>query len=170
MCIDDEIPFDIPDDWAWCRLGLLLRARMGKTITKSMMVDEGIPVYSATQSDAILGYVDSCDLLLSENDLVIPARGNSIGYATLIKDKIATCSQTTICCTNIVGILPKYLYYSCYANKESWFKYTGSAIPQITVEQIDSILLALPPLKEQERIIRQIESALSIVNSLITNQ
>ncbi len=159
---EDEI-FPIPDNWIWKRFGFFANIRMGKTILKKDLFDEGIPVYSATQSDTVLGYVKCAELELHKDDLVIPARGNSIGYVTLVKDEVATCTQTTICATKLHDILPEYLYYCCYAFKPIWFAYSGSAIPQITVNQISNCMVPLPPLSEQKRIVAKIEELLPYV-------
>lgn len=156
-----EYLYPLPKNWIWERFGSFANLRMGKTILKKDLNNEGIPVYSATQSDSVLGYLKSADLELHRDDLVIPARGNSIGYVTLIKDDVATCTQTTICATNIHNILPKYLFHCCYAFKSIWFKYSGSAIPQVTVKQMESCILPLPPLPEQKRIVALIESLFS---------
>ena len=44
----------------------------------------------------IFGFVSKSDLILRKGDIVIPARGNSIGWATIIEEEQATCTQTTI--------------------------------------------------------------------------
>ena len=84
-------------------------------------------------------------------------------YATYILDKEATCTQTTICCQNI-KILSKYLYFCCYAFKSLWFHFTGAAIPQITVKQLNKNLVPLPPLEEQEKIVKKIEELFELID------
>lgn len=160
----DEQPFDIPKNWIWKRFSYFGELRMGKTILKNELLKEGIPVYSATQSDDVLGYLKNVELELHPDDLVIPARGNSIGFVTIIRDAVATCTQTTICCKNIHDILPVYLYYCCYAFKPVWFKYSGSAIPQVTVAQISKCMVPVPPIEEQKRIVAKIEELLPYVD------
>lgn len=161
--IDKDIPFEIPSNWKWIYFGDLAECRMGKTILSENLVDNGIPVYSATQENKVFGFVKSSELILYKGDLVIPARGNSIGYATYIFDKEATCTQTTICCKNI-KILSKYLYFCCYAFKDIWFKFTGAAIPQITVKQLNKNLVPVPPLEEQEKIVKKIEELFELID------
>ena len=130
---------------------------MGNTILQKDMISNGIPVYSATISDKILGYVSHCKYLLYKKDIVIPARGNSIGNATIIKDEKATCTQTTIGCKLSTFLNHEFIFYCCYAYKKSWFSYMGSAIPQITINNTYKNLIAIPPFKEQNRIVKKIE-------------
>ena len=161
--INDDIPFEIPNNWKWAKFSNLAECRMGKTILAENLTDNGIPVYSATQENKIFGFVKNSELVLHRGDIVIPARGNSIGYATYILDKEATCTQTTICCQNI-KILSKYLYFCSYAFKSLWFHFTGAAIPQITVKQLNKNLVPLPPLEEQEKIVKKIEELFELID------
>lgn len=157
---------DLPEGWKWEKFGNLTECRMGKTILSKELLAEGIPVYSATNTDSIFGYVESSDLILTPGDIVIPARGNSIGCATYITDKEATCTQTTIACYPNDKINSKFLYYCCYAFKKVWFKYTGSAIPQITITNINKNFVPLPSLEEQKRIVDKIEEILPLIKNI----
>jgi len=155
--ITEEIPFEIPESWRWVRFNYFSNLQMGNTILQKDMISNGIPVYSATISDKILGYVSHCKYLLYKKDIVIPARGNSIGNATIIKDEKATCTQTTIGCKLSTFLNHEFIFYCCYAYKKSWFSYMGSAIPQITINNTYKNLIAIPPFKEQNRIVKKIE-------------
>lgn len=140
---------DIPSDWKISKYKFFAQSRMGLTILQSETVDEGIPIYSATQDDKIFGYIKEPELIIHKGDFVIPARGNSIGCVSVVKEEIATCTQTTICSTNIHGIVPDFLYYCCVGLKSEWFKYEGAAIPQITVTQLNNNMVPLPHKEEQ---------------------
>lgn len=158
---------DYPREWRLVALGDIAEMGMGKTIIKADMKESGIPVYSATISDKHLGYVENAALPLKKNDIVIPARGNSIGWATLVKEDLATCTQTTIYCRNIADfIMPRFLWMCCYAFKGEWFRYEGSAIPQITVSAIKKCLVPIPSLAEQERVIEKVDELMSRVADL----
>ena len=80
------------------KLSFLSTSSMGQTILSSDLDIEGIPVYSATMDDSPFGYIKETKnkMYLTKGDIVIPARGNSIGYVTYINDSLATCTQTTI--------------------------------------------------------------------------
>ena len=95
---------EIPEEWKCTKYKYFTTNRMGETILAEQTVEEGIPIYSATQEDKVFGYAESPNLVLRKGDFVIPARGNSIGCITIIKDDLATCTQTTICSRNIRNI------------------------------------------------------------------
>jgi type I restriction enzyme S subunit len=158
----------IPKNWKVAKYGRFTVNRMGETILASDTVDQGIPVYSATQDDSIFGYVNETNLLLKKGDFVIPARGNSIGCVSVVKEEKATCSQTTICSRNIHDINNKFLYYCVLGLKSEWFRYEGSAIPQITVEQVKSNYLAYPSQEEQARIADFLDKKVSEIDAVIS--
>lgn len=160
---------EIPSEWKVSRYKFYTTNRMGETILASDTTDVGIPIYSATQDDSIFGYIQNPKVILKKGDIVIPARG-SIGYATQIKDEIATCSQTTICSTNIHGINSRFLFYCIYGLKDDWFRYDGSAIPQITVDQVKNNVLPLPSKQEQHSIASFLDTKCGEIDSLISLQ
>lgn len=156
-------PYKIPDNWCWVSLDSLGRFGMGQTILSKDLVDNGIPVYSATEEDRIFGFIYSNDNLikLSSNDIVIPARGNSIGYVKLISEKEATCTQTTMFYKPINKEISKYIYYYMKSRKDDLFAYHGNAIPQITINKVSKKAVALAPMIEQQHIVERIESLFS---------
>jgi len=142
---------EIPHGWQLSKYKFFARSGMGETILSEQLVEQGIPVYSATQEDKIFGFVTSSNIILKKDDLVIPARGNSIGCATYIKDNQATCTQTTIY-SKLNNIVNKFLYYCCLGLKDIWFEFDDTAIPQITVKQVQNNPLPLPCKLEQQQI------------------
>lgn len=161
---------EIPSEWKISRYKFYTSNRMGETILSSDTVDVGVPIYSATQDNSIFGYIANPKVLLKKGDIVIPARGNSIGCATLIKDEIATCTQTTICSTDMHDICTKFLYHCIYGLRDEWFKFDGSAIPQVTVDQIKNNILPLPSIEEQDSIATFLDQKCQEIDSLISLQ
>jgi type I restriction enzyme S subunit len=91
---------DIPEYWEIKKFKHLYKSNMGATLLKIDLETDGmIPVYSATESDNIFGYVNESSVILDPDDLVIPARGNSIGYATMVKEKV-TCTKGSLLIIN----------------------------------------------------------------------
>ena len=158
---------DIPSHWEMSKYKYHADSRMGITILKEQMVENGLPIYSATQDDSILGYTNNRSLLLHSGDFVIPARGNSIGYVTKVSFDEATCSQTTICSTNFRNICIDYLLFCCKCFKKDWFFFVDTAIPQITVSQVDNNILPLPSVAEQEAIAAYLDEQTGRIDALI---
>ena len=157
--ITDEIPFDIPDSWCWTKIQNFAQLGMGQTVLTKDMLKTGTPVYSATIENKPLGYINEAhnNIKLKIGDLVIPARGNSIGYVTYISEEPATCTQTTIYEKFIDKRVSIWISYFYQAFQKTLFKYSGAAIPQITLSMLEKQFIPLPPLAEQERIVAEIE-------------
>lgn len=161
---------EIPSHWKLSKYKYHAESRMGITILRENMGETGLPIYSATQDDAILGYTHNRSLVLHKNDFVIPARGNSIGWVSKVAFEEATCSQTTICSTNFHNISVDFLFYCCKAFKSQWFFFDDTAIPQITVSQIDNNILPLPPLPEQQEIANFLDEKTGKIDALISEK
>lgn len=159
----EQAPFAIPENWCWVKAGNIGMLGMGQTILSKDLKSNGIPVYSATEEDKIFGYIEPENnrIQLKKGDLVIPARGNSIGYVKYIEVDDATCSQTTMFYKPNLKTIGKYIYYFFKGYKENLFIYYGNAIPQITVGNISEKLIPLAPIAEQKRILDKIESLFS---------
>jgi type I restriction enzyme, S subunit len=113
------------------------KIRMGETILSDAVSDSGrFPVYSATEKDVIFGYVDSMTAPLKRGDIVVPARGNSIGHVKLVLLP-STSTQTTIQMSSIDHRFEsKFSFYWMKAFKQYLFPFDRTAIPQITTEQV----------------------------------
>lgn len=153
-------PYKLPTNWCWVNLGSLGTLGMGQTILSKDLKEEGIPVYSATEEDKIFGYISESEntIKLSSGDIVIPARGNSIGHVKYISCDEASCTQTTIFFKPFDKSIGKCVYYYMQGNKHKLFAYHGNAIPQITITSITKKEIPIPPLNEQQRIVERIES------------
>lgn len=162
---------EVPLSWPKKRIKDFYSSSMGETILQEDLIDEGlIPVYSATESDTIFGYVNNASVILEPGDIVIPARGNSIGNSKIVDAK-STCTQTTIYCKqNSSRILPKFIYYYNYGLKDFLFHYDNTAIPQITVKQVSNNPIFLPTIEEQLTIVSYLDDQTKKIDRLIANK
>ncbi len=160
---------EIPEDWIITKYKYFSKNGMGLTILKTEVSSNGVPIYSATQSNEIFGYISNPGLLLKYGDLVIPARGNSIGFVTFVVDEEATCTQTTIY-SMLHDICKKYAYYCCYGLQKYWFNYDDTAIPQITVGQIENNILPFPPIDIQHLIADYLDDKCGKIDRYIEKQ
>ena len=179
-CIDDEIPFEIPDTWVWVRLNELGEYRkgpFGSSLTKSMFVPKSntsIKVYeqkNAIQKDHTLGSYYITDKYYKEKmsgfsvlpgDIIVSCAG-TIGETYVLPQGIAPgiINQALMRMRIYAPISIEYfLIYFDYALKQAAKKSSkGSAIKNIPPFDIfKNLLLPLPPLAEQQRIVEAIES------------
>ena len=162
---------EMPSTWVLAKTARYFKIAMGQTILKEQLEDDGEwPVYSATEGDHYFGRVNNPQVRLGCGDLVIPARGNSIGFVKLVKEQVTT-TQTTIYCKHLTQkIYPEYAYYFMVGQKENLFWFTQTAIPQITVEEIGSNPILLPSFEEQRTIAAFLDYETARIDRLIAQQ
>jgi len=160
---------EIPSHWIKGKWGYYFNSGMGQTILKEDLIEDGeTPVYSATEEDRIFGFIDNPHLMLDSGDLIIPARGNSIGHVKLVRSK-STTTQTTIYSKPYnPKILSNYTYYYCKGNKTNLFPFVQTAIPQITVNEISSNPIIVPPLSEQQQIVSYLDEHTQLIDKTIS--
>ena len=161
---------EIPEGWEVRRFGDFYKSRMGETILANQLLENGkVPVLSATEEDNIFGYLDTANVVLKEGDIVIPARGSSIGHVKLISFP-CTSTQTTILCQSLNKSDPKYTKYHLLGLRNILFYFDRTAIPQVTVEQIKSNIFLIPPISEQKTIANFLDHKIKEIDDLIAKK
>ena len=188
VCIDEELPFEIPETWEWARLGAIALLENGDRSSKypveSDYVSDGIPFFGAKDMGSISMNFDSVRFIseekfnqlgngkLHDGDLICLLRGN-VGKTRLFRknEKYSTgfiCAQMLIIrCINL-NLLP-YLYSifsSQYYFNEIEANVSGTAVRQLPAQKIAHILIPLPPLAEQKRIVAKLEQLLPLCEHL----
>ena len=164
-CIEDEIPFDVPDNWKWVRLSLLtsqIFAGGDKPVNFSKEKTEfyTIPIYSnGIENDGLYGYTDIPRV--SERSLTISARG-TIGFACVRTEPFVPIIRL-LTIIPMRGIEIKFLKFVFQYFIESG---KGSSIPQLTVPEVKPKLIPVPPFEEQKRIVDSIDSVLSLIEQI----
>ena len=187
-CIDDEIPFEIPENWEVVRLqniGEYRKGPFGSSLTKSMFVPKSkssIKVYeqkNAIQKDCTLGtyyipmeyYNEKMKgFTVLPNDIIVSCAG-TIGETYIMPSsaEIGIINQALMRMRITSQINVDYfLIYFDYVVKETARESSkGSAIKNIPPFDIfKKIILPLPPLKEQKRIIQEVQTIQSLISSL----
>ena len=173
-CIDDEIPFEIPDSWCWTRLGTMIGVQRGASPRP-----KGRPEYWSSErtphhwikisditkytlndtlydTDEFLTDLGTTKSVFVDNDYLITAASGSLG-------KIAK--------LNISGYIYDGLMCMCFKNTSLEMDYiiiliqamveylmslsTGTAWKNITTDILKNLLIPLPPLSEQRRIVEK---------------
>ena len=178
VCIDDEIPFEIPDSWMWARLKSLGYTQTGNTPSTSHPEYRGGYIPFITPGDIVDGIIDYGNQGLSEmgKDVarVCPAGsilqvciGGSIGKAALsvyevaFNQQINAISPVVVSSKYVLAAVTSFMFLS--AMKESA---GGTATPILNRTLWDKMLIPLPPLNEQNRIVSTIEQLFPVVATL----
>ena len=162
-CIDDEIPFEIPSNWCWARIGTLFNLQAGKNIQASEIQDHPTEkLYPCYGGNGIRGYVTNYN---HEGDYPLIGRQGALCgninratgkfYATEHAVAVTTFSNVDVswCC-----LFLKALNLNQYA--------TATAQPGLAVSNIVDVLIPLPPLKEQRRIVKRTDELTPIITCL----
>ena len=177
-CIDDELPFEIPETWEWVRLGTVFQHNTGKDLNASNRDGEKL-TYITTSNlywDRFVldnlktmpftdSEVDKCTV--QQGDLLV-CEGGDIGRAAIWESGEPMRIQNHIHRLRAyVPVCTRFFYYLFYLYKGAgWIGGKGIAIQGLSSNAIHNLLFPLPPLHEQERIVSSIDTALSIVQEL----
>ncbi len=175
---EDEIPFDIPESWKWCRMGSLGITQTGNTPSKAHPEYQGKDIPFITPGDILDGDICYENQALSiagmkvariceAGSILQVCIGGSISKVAMTKQRVTFNQQinsiTPFCCDN------RYIYYvmmSFYFSKTMKEKAGGTATPIINRGIWNTLLLPLPPLAEQKRIVAKIEELLPLCELL----
>ena len=167
-CIEDEIPFDVPDNWEWCRFGsyTLNRDNERKPVSsvQRKKVKKIYDYYGASgvidQTDSFL--FDEELLLIGEDGANLLARTKPIAFLAYGKYWVNNHAHC------IDSIDKRLLEFICiYINAINLFQYiTGSAQPKLNQDNMNRILIPIPPKTEQGKILERIKIILSNINDI----
>ena len=186
--ITDEIPFDIPETWEWCRLAPLLHylstGPFGSALHKRDYVQGGIPLINPMHIDmekAIITPSDNARISpetaerlsaykLSIGDIVIARRGE-MGRAATITEK----EQGWLCGTGSFFLHFSSLFFNDYfinfihtpySKKQLGGTAVGTTMCNLNHKILSDLLIPIPPLTEQKRIVSQIEVLFAEVDKI----
>ncbi len=155
--IEDEIPFEIPENWCWCRLpeisnSILAGGDRPTICTKEKTSENNIPIYAnAVDKEGLYGFTNKPQV--TEKAITISARG-TIGFTCIREEPFVPIVRLIVLVPNLTIIQLKYLKstFDTLLNMTE-----GSSIPQLTIPSIKTFLFPLPPIEEQKRIVERIE-------------
>ena len=176
-CIDEEIPFEIPKGWEWTRIGNIFNHTSGKQQCSSNK-SGGAPQKFITTSNLYWGHfvldnvkvmnfteeeIKSCSA--TKGDLLVCEGGAGYGRSAIWNEDYDICLQNHVHrlrpCIN--GIC-EYVYHFIYLLKESNnLASVGTAMPGLSANRLKGLLLPLPPIKEQQRIVEKLKAIMPIV-------
>ena len=186
-CIEDEIPFEVPEGWAWCKLNDIYNFidYRGATPTK---ITNGIPLVTAKNVKS--GYIDyTIDDYISEEEFKerqqrgISKKGDilftteaPLGNAALADMEKFSAGQRLITFQQygsknelinyvmLMFILSDFFQQQLYVNK------TGSTVAGIKAAILKTLWIPVPPYNEQLRISNTLKSAINLIDSISKNK
>ena len=165
-CIDEEIPFEIPQGWEWTRIGNIFNHTSGKQQSSSNK-SGGTPQKFITTSNLYWGYfllnnvkvmnfteeeIKTCSA--TKGDLLVCEGGAGYGRSAIWNEDYDICLQNHVHRLRpLVDGTCEYVYYFIYLQKESnSLASVGTAMPGLSANRLKSLLIPLPPIAEQKRI------------------
>ena len=167
-CIDEEVPFEIPETWEWCRIKHLFSMQAGKNISSFELSD--IPTSSHTYpcygGNGLRGYVNRYNT--EGNFILVGRQGALCGNVKEAKGKFYATEHAVI--TDGYGLTHlHWAYFFLWALDLNQYA-TATAQPGLAVSNIMEVLIPLPPLKEQIRIASKIDDTMQYVESFAKAQ
>ncbi|MCA6019928.1 restriction endonuclease subunit S [Bacteroides thetaiotaomicron] len=180
----ENVPFEVPDSWVWCRLDDLCNIKGGKRIPKgkSFATQRTEHIYlrvtnmkNRTILFDDLKYIDDAvfqeirNYTISSDDLYLTIAG-TIGDVGEIPQEVSGMNLTENAAKlTDIGCNRLYLMYSLLStNSQEHFssKFHQVAQPKLSIETASSTLLPLPPLAEQQRIVTEIERWFTLIDQI----
>ena len=184
-CIEDEIPFELPDGWAWSRLGAVAEAIGDGDHQPPPQTSFGVPFLVISNVSGGRLSFENTRFVSKEyfsqlpetrkprnGDLLFTVTG-SYGIPVLIDSDDKFCFQRHIAIVRPCTISNRYLYVilgSSYVKSICDAKATGTAQKTVGLATLRELLIPVAPYKEQMQIYAQTQDALSIVDSVSSDK
>ena len=178
-CLEDQLPFELPDGWEWCNLSMIGTTNIGLTYRPTDIEPGGIMVLRSC--NIVNDQVDLSDLvrvktairenqLAQKNDILICARNGSrslVGKCALIPDLGEPASFGAF----MAIYRTEYFEFIVHYLRSSFFRSVfddsnSTAINQLTQDMLKRAIVPLPPLSEQRRIVEAIDAMLFELNQI----
>lgn len=174
-----NVPFEVPDNWAWTTLGNIGTWQAGGTPSRSNKSYYGGNIPWLKTGDLNDGLITNIPEKITEDavanssakinptgSVLIAMYGATIGKLGILTFP-ATTNQACCACIEYFAITQKYLFYFLLSHRDMFIaKGGGGAQPNISKEIIVNTAIPLPPLAEQERIVTEIERWFTLIDQL----
>lgn len=179
----EEIPFEIPENWVWCRLGeISIHITDGEHVTPQKQKDGRLLLSAKNIRDGFIEY-ENVDYISEEdfqksikrckpekNDVLIVSVGGTIGRSTIMNDDVEFAIVRSVALIKpFEKEMAKYIKYildSPILQKEINGRSWGTAQPCLYINQIKELTIPLPPLPEQQRIVEKLDELMRMCDEL----
>lgn len=183
ICIDEELPFEIPKTWEWTKLSFVSYMFTGNSINENEKnlkykgLSEGY-FYVTTKDVNFNNEIDYYNgvripknskkfRIAPKNSILFCVEGGSAGKKIAITDK-DICFGNKLCCFVSYGIDIKYLYY--YIQSPMFIydfkRNTTGIIGGVSINTLKQMFLPLPPIEEQKRIVEKLDKLINACEEL----
>lgn len=182
VCIDGEIPFEIPESWEWARLGGIVNITSARRVHQSDWKSSGIPFYRAREIVKLSQGLEIKDALyiskehfekLQESgvpepgDLMVTGVG-TIGTTYIVKpkDRFYYKDASVLCFENRYGMQAAYLQLlmqSSFMMKQIREASSGTTVATITMKNAVNFLIPVPPCNEQKLITTRYKELIPLI-------
>lgn len=176
---EDEKPFEIPESWEWCRLGEILSKLTDGSHNPPPNSGSGYPVISAMNVkngeitfDNVQRFVTESDFQkensrtnITRGDIIMGIIGGSIGNIAIYTHDVKVIAQRSIAIMKSLIDLKYTVFYlqSSFCQNQLTGNSSGSAQGGVYLGTLGKLLIPLPPLTEQHRIVEKIEELMPLV-------
>ncbi|MCG3705035.1 restriction endonuclease subunit S [Aliarcobacter butzleri] len=177
---EDEIPFDIPQSWEWCKFGNIVEHNAGKTLDRGR--NKGLAQKYITTSNLYWGYFildDLKEMLIDESELskctvqkgdLLVCEGGEAGRSAVWENDETICIQNHIHRVRpYQNINTYYLYYylmKIFLTGEIDNYRNGMGIKNLSGKSLSTIIIPIAPKEEQKEIVATIEKLFAICDEL----
>lgn len=175
---EDEVPFDIPENWKWVRLNEIASSLLGKTLNKVSDTGELCPylcsinvywegIKLSTVKEAFFTQAEKEKYLLQKGDLLI-CEGGDAGRCAVWDNDATMYYQNALHRVRFYGDICvaffRDIFESYKSNGEIKSRCKGETIQHLVQGELYNMVFPLPPLAEQKRIVAKIEELLPLID------
>ena len=187
----ENVPFEVPEGWVWCKLDEIchIAGRIGfRGYTKEDLVNKGNGAITLSPSNIIDGemnyskctyiswkkYEESPEIQICNGDILLVKTGSSFGKCAFVRNlpQEATINPQFVV-IKYIGCNKEYLTFvlqSQYARNNYDSFVLGTAIPTFTQAALGDMLIPLPPIHEQNNIVKEVKYREVLINIINCNQ
>ncbi len=162
-CIDEEVPFEIPQGWEWCRLKHICSMHAGKNISASRIFSDKTELhpYRCVGGNGLRGYTGEFNT--QGHYSIVGRQGALCGCINIEKGKFYATEHAVVVDTYEI-LSPLFMYYFLMALNLNKYA-TATAQPGLAVSNVLEVMCPLPPLNEGERIIKKLALLIPLVEN-----
>ena len=161
-CIDDEIPFEIPDSWEWTRFGQVISLLSGTDFKPEEYNDarKGTPYITGASSlsdDGVLlnRWTETPRVIANRGDVLLVCKGSGYGKTVICDIEEAHIARQIMAIKKLVTLDMRYIRLFLQANFDKIKSKGQGVIPGIDRSSVMNLLFPIPPLAEQRRIVEK---------------